>query len=572
MFRIDSDGHVANKFSEGNPSIGQEATVVSADWLNDTVQEELCQFVEAQGITLNKSDNTQFQQAMAVFAGQLTGVQMKSLTPLRWDGAKIYFDNNVDIMYRSGAGTYFTSVLQTTSPPSTGEISLSDGEVVVMRKDNSATSPDNLAYNANYASMVAGEWAIVAASSLSQSNMQDEIVLFWRHDEAPAYHYGVDQKILDVVPYGHHIYHESKFNLGSDRNLLREENGLFSQGMINGNMQVSQRGNFTTAITSASGLADGRFFLDRFRFYFYGSVLANSSFQRTTATITGHPELTKASKIIFNTSGSPITGAFQCLQAIEDYDQFKGKTVTVSFWLRSNMANKVAVYAYDGVSYFINNEINTGSGDEIWRHYTVTGSLSSVASYLSFGFGTWDGIVLTQYSIPAGSYIEITGMRLYVGSDELPALIRSFDDELSLCQRYCQGINDGEFTFNPGYSIYNINGVATATWRNSYFSFLAGGGISDTGAVGSTNISFKKPLQRKSVTTSDLYLFDFGVTTQGGDGANARVSATDSAGATTHNLNASGSAKYENMLQINQSGLVGVGQVTCMFSCTSEIF
>ena len=54
MHRIDGDGHVANLFTEGDPGIGQQATVVTDDWCNE-VQEELCKTIEAAGITLAKA-------------------------------------------------------------------------------------------------------------------------------------------------------------------------------------------------------------------------------------------------------------------------------------------------------------------------------------------------------------------------------------------------------------------------------------------------------------------------------------------------------------------------------------
>ena len=71
MFKIDSPGAtVANLFTEGNPALGVPATEVSADWLNDTVQEELVNVVEnLGGLTLNKSDNTQLGQALLVLLG-----------------------------------------------------------------------------------------------------------------------------------------------------------------------------------------------------------------------------------------------------------------------------------------------------------------------------------------------------------------------------------------------------------------------------------------------------------------------------------------------------------------------
>lgn len=67
MFRIDSEGStVDNKFTEGDPSLGVPATVVSADWLN-SVQEEIAQFVEYAGITLDKLNDNQLQAALIEF-------------------------------------------------------------------------------------------------------------------------------------------------------------------------------------------------------------------------------------------------------------------------------------------------------------------------------------------------------------------------------------------------------------------------------------------------------------------------------------------------------------------------
>lgn len=67
MFKIDSDGAtVDNKFTEGNPALSVPATVVSDEWLN-SVQAELVEVIEENGITLDKGDETQLNQAMIEF-------------------------------------------------------------------------------------------------------------------------------------------------------------------------------------------------------------------------------------------------------------------------------------------------------------------------------------------------------------------------------------------------------------------------------------------------------------------------------------------------------------------------
>lgn len=63
MHRIDTSGHVLNRFSTGNPAIGQLATRLGADWPND-VQENICYVIEQVGVALVKGDHTQLYDAI----------------------------------------------------------------------------------------------------------------------------------------------------------------------------------------------------------------------------------------------------------------------------------------------------------------------------------------------------------------------------------------------------------------------------------------------------------------------------------------------------------------------------
>lgn len=66
MFKIDSPGAtILNEWTEGNPSLGIPATVVSADYMNLALQEELVNVVETlAGITLVKLTSTQLGEAI----------------------------------------------------------------------------------------------------------------------------------------------------------------------------------------------------------------------------------------------------------------------------------------------------------------------------------------------------------------------------------------------------------------------------------------------------------------------------------------------------------------------------
>jgi hypothetical protein len=71
MHRVDASGNVANKFTNGNPQIGQLATALEQDWHN-SVQEEICKVIEQAGIALEKGNDAQLYAAIvALVAGSV---------------------------------------------------------------------------------------------------------------------------------------------------------------------------------------------------------------------------------------------------------------------------------------------------------------------------------------------------------------------------------------------------------------------------------------------------------------------------------------------------------------------
>lgn len=68
MHRIDGPSATPeHTFTEGSPTGGVPATIVTDDWLND-VQENVCQAIEGAGITLVKGDYTQLLAAIRALA------------------------------------------------------------------------------------------------------------------------------------------------------------------------------------------------------------------------------------------------------------------------------------------------------------------------------------------------------------------------------------------------------------------------------------------------------------------------------------------------------------------------
>lgn len=72
MHRIDGPGHVGNQFTSGDPSIGQQATMVTADWLND-MQGNMARAIEQAGIVLAKGNFDQLYAAIVAIAAGAVG-------------------------------------------------------------------------------------------------------------------------------------------------------------------------------------------------------------------------------------------------------------------------------------------------------------------------------------------------------------------------------------------------------------------------------------------------------------------------------------------------------------------
>lgn len=85
MHRIDTAGHVANRFSIGNPSLGQRPTIMGEDWPN-AVQETICDTIEAAGLILDKEDDGQLTAAIAAMISGRIG-NIPGFTQFNVDGA-----------------------------------------------------------------------------------------------------------------------------------------------------------------------------------------------------------------------------------------------------------------------------------------------------------------------------------------------------------------------------------------------------------------------------------------------------------------------------------------------------
>ena len=196
--------------------------------------------------------------------------------------------------------------------------------------------------------------------------------------------------------------------------------------IINGAMLVSQRGDYTSAVSSGvSG-----YYLDRW-FLYRDGVTAN--LQQTSTSPSGYGKSLKV------TATSTATGEINIYQMLEGttVDMIKGQAVTLSAWVRSNTsAARLMVYSGSSVTGWVSTPDAAHTGNGGWERLTTTftvpiGAIETFRPYISIRDAD-----RSSTSIVSGDYIEVTQVQLEVGDTATPFEHRSFGQELALCQRY----------------------------------------------------------------------------------------------------------------------------------------
>jgi hypothetical protein len=188
--------------------------------------------------------------------------------------------------------------------------------------------------------------------------------------------------------------------------------------IINGDFQVSQRGDYSSAGTATNG----HYFVDRFRTFFTG---VTATVQRTSNsppnTHTGH-----SLKITATSSG---TGYIDLLQYVEYQPYFVGKQMTLSSWVRSN--NKDTQFRVTAGAQ-IATKNHSGGGE--WEYLTLTFIYpTTVATNIGIEILAYDN---GNVPIVNGDFVEIANLQLELGKVATPFEHRSYGEELALCQRY----------------------------------------------------------------------------------------------------------------------------------------
>ena len=237
--------------------------------------------------------------------------------------------------------------------------------------------------------------------------------------------------------------------------------------IINGAMQVAQRGNQAAVSTDGQYLTCDRFLYDK-----SGAVATIYSVSKDADAPAG---FSSSLKLDVTTADTVASNEFERLEyrveaqnvSFLNYGTSDAQQVTLSFWVKSNKTGIFAVtfYVQDsgrniGSTYTIN-------AADAWEYKTITfagdtggggiandnGSgiqidwlLQAGSDWTSSDNTSWSGFTSGRLGYghtatvgqSTSDYFQITGVQLEVGDTATPFEHRSYAEELQLCQRYFQ--------------------------------------------------------------------------------------------------------------------------------------
>ena len=277
----------------------------------------------------------------------------------------------------------------------------------------------------------------------------------------------------------------------------QEQQALIGVGrrnlIINGANQVNQRGT-VTGINTAAFTYGGP---DRRNLYVNQAGGAAFSISQGTS---GPDQFIHTCRIDCTTAGGALTGGqeIKSEQAIEAYDVSgvgfgtpSAKSLTVSFWVKSNQAATYVLWLYRADGSRHNSDVYSINSANTWEFKTLTFApdhSNTVAVDNSTGLGVAfilnTGPTFSNGTSPKGNwqaltsgnryagqtatigsstsdYFEYTGLQVETGKVATPFEHRSYGEELALCQRYfCSSFPTGTA---PAHGL-NINYQGVAGW------------------------------------------------------------------------------------------------------------
>jgi hypothetical protein len=206
--------------------------------------------------------------------------------------------------------------------------------------------------------------------------------------------------------------------------------------IINGDFRVSQRGDYTTAVT----MVHNTYMLDRWK--------NTNGVTATIQDLGGYLEV--------KATAASGASTLRLSQLVEDIYRLEGQIVTISCEMKSNSING-RLQMHNG-AWVATSASHTGGGD--WENLSFTTTMPSSLAVTSIQVGL-DGVSSANVPIAIGDYCQIKNVQLELGSVATDFEHRSYGEELALCQRYCL-VKGGE-SVNELFLWGTGNGTGTAT-------------------------------------------------------------------------------------------------------------
>ena len=215
--------------------------------------------------------------------------------------------------------------------------------------------------------------------------------------------------------------------------------------LINGDFQVSQRGDYTSASS-----ANVSYFVDRWYTDVANAVSANRQ-HISGIDIPDTPSISKGVRLVATSSGTSYIGV---RQKIENPTQYVGRTFTYSGWVRSNTPNaRLTSYGQGSPNQVIVSQPHSGSGK--WEKLSVTFTLFSSMSNAWYVSAFLSTAGIGSVAQVTGDYIEVTQLQMELGKVATPFEHRSYGEELALCQRYYASYGGTSYTGIVTGVVYN---------------------------------------------------------------------------------------------------------------------
>ena len=218
--------------------------------------------------------------------------------------------------------------------------------------------------------------------------------------------------------------------------------------LINGDFQVSQRGDFTSSQTL--GTTSFQFYVDRWRIYAFNNDLGYIQHFLDQSL----PDGSYANTLRITSGDSDLLAPL--VQHVENHKIVWGRDFTFSFWYKSTSDNMYNLWNGTTQEHFL---LLSTAGT--WVKYEKTFKFKENGAQLRIEFYSHSA------TFHSGAYLELANLQLELGKVATPFEHRSYGEELALCQRYYYKINSAEN--NANYQRFAMVNIETSTQAEALF-------------------------------------------------------------------------------------------------------